>query len=309
MAEYALVPWDISEAMGGWPPRLRVGIWDGTGDPPADVAEVTFYVLPYERDVHRPTIALLERLPRLKVAQTLNAGYENLLPALPPGVTLCNGRGLHDASTSELALGLILAAQRDLAQWFDNQRRQLWEPHYTRSLADSRVVIVGYGSIGKALERRLLAAEAEVVRVASRPRPDEHIHGTEELPRLLADADIVVLILPSAPDTERLFDAKLMAALPDGALVVNVGRGNTLDTDALVAETASGRLRAALDVTDPEPLPADHPLWTHPGVLITPHIAGGASAFPPRARRLVADQLHRYATGMPLRNVVRVGDG
>jgi phosphoglycerate dehydrogenase-like enzyme len=167
------------------------------------------------------------------------------------------------------------------------------------------VVIVGYGSIGKALEKRLVACEAEVVRVASRARPAERVHGIEELAGLLPDADIAVLILPDAPDTVRLFGADLMARLPDGALVVNVGRGRTLDTEALAAETATGRLRAALDVTDPEPLPADHPLWAHPGVIITPHIAGGAATFYPRARHFVADQLHRYATGVELRNVVR----
>ncbi|GAA4214297.1 2-hydroxyacid dehydrogenase [Actinocatenispora rupis] len=303
MGEYALVPWDLRETMGGWPATLRVDVWDGTGDPPADVSDVTFYVAPYGRPAG---VAALARMPRLKVVQVLTAGYETVLPALRPGVELCNGRGLHDASTAEHALGLVLAAQRDLPTWVDDQRERRWDAHYTRSLADSRVVVVGYGSIGKALERRLLACEATVVRVASSARPEERVHGVAELPDLLPDADIVVLVLPQSASTAGLFDARLMAALPDGALVVNVGRGGTLDTDALAAETATGRLRAALDVTDPEPLPADHPLWTHPGVLITPHVAGGSAAFYPRARKLVADQLHRFATGQDLRNVVRL---
>jgi phosphoglycerate dehydrogenase-like enzyme len=305
VVDHALIPWDISDEMGGWPAGLRVDVWDGTGQPPADLTDVTFFVAPYD---HHEAAALVAKMPALKVVQTLTAGYERVLPYLPAGVTLCNGRGLHDASTSELALGLILAAQRDLAVWWDNQRRQRWDGHYTRSLADSRVVIVGYGSIGKALEKRLVACEAEVVRVASRARPAERVHGIEELPALLPGADIVALILPATPETAGLFGAELMAALPDGALVVNVGRGSTLDTAALAAETGAGRLRAALDVTDPEPLPADHPLWTHPGVLITPHIAGGAATFYPRARHLIADQLHRYSTGSELRNVVRVGN-
>jgi phosphoglycerate dehydrogenase-like enzyme len=304
MGEHVLVPWDLREAMGGWPAGLRADVWNGQGPPPSDISDVAFYVVPYGS----PSAAeLISRMPQVRVVQTLTAGYEDLLPLIGPGTTLCNGRGLHDASTAEHALGLILAAQRDLPIWCANQAQRRWDPHYTRSLADSRVLIVGFGSIGRALERRLLAAEAEVVRVASQARPDERIHGVDELPSLLATADVVVLILPNSADTAGLFDGKLMAALPDHALVVNVGRGRTLDTDALAAETGRGRLRAALDVTEPEPLPADHPLWTHQNVIITPHVAGGSATFYPRARRLVADQLHHFATGQELRNVVRQG--
>lgn len=302
MDDHALVPWDLAESFGGWPAGLRVDVWDGTGEPPAGIDDVTFYVLPYSRPAG---LGLLDGMPALRVAQTLTAGYETVLPRLRPTTTLCNGRGLHDASTAEHALGLILAAQRDLPTWVDNQRRRRWDAHFTRSLAGSRVVVIGYGSIGAALEKRLVAAEAEVVRVARRPRPDERVYGVGTLPDLLPDADIAVLVLPESADTVGLFGAGLMARLPDGALVVNVGRGRTLDTEALAAETATGRLRAALDVTDPEPLPPDHPLWTHPGVLITPHVAGGSAIFYPRAKRFIADQLHRYAADMPLRNVVR----
>jgi len=303
MAEHVLVPWEVADSHGGWPATLRIDVWNGVGDPP-DVSDVSFYAVPYSV----PGAAdLIGRMPRLRVVQALTAGYEQYTPLLRPGVTLCNGRGLHDASTAEHALGLILAAQRDLPVWVDNQRERRWDPHYTRSLADSRVVIVGYGSIGTALERRLLACEATVVRVASRARPEQRVHGVDALPTLLPEADIVVLILPDTDSTAGIFDAAAMAALPDGALVVNVGRGRTLDTEALAAETGRGRLRAALDVTEPEPLPADHPLWTHPGVLITPHVAGGSATFYPRARRLIADQLHRFTTGQPLRNVVREG--
>ncbi|BCJ30666.1 2-hydroxyacid dehydrogenase [Actinocatenispora sera] len=303
MAEHVLVPWQITDGDGGWPTTLRVDVWDGQGTPP-DVSDISFYVLPYAVPSAR---GLITAMPRLRVVQALTAGYEQIIPLLRPGVTLCNGRGLHDASTAEHALGLILAAQRDLPRWVDDQREHRWEPHYTRSLADSRVLILGYGSIGTALERRLLACEASVVRVARSARPEARVHGVSELPALLPHVDIVVLVLPDNESTERLFDATAMAALPDGALVVNVGRGRTLDTDALAAETGRGRLRAALDVTDPEPLPAENPLWSHPGVLITPHVAGGSATFYPRARRLVGDQLHRFVTGAPLRNVVREG--
>jgi phosphoglycerate dehydrogenase-like enzyme len=305
-----LVPWDLTSEFGPWPAGLGVGVYDGAAEPPAgaDLSTVGMYVVPYARP---RAIPLIEEMPALEVVQVITAGYETVLPLIRPGVTLSNGRGLHDASTAEHALALILAAQRDLPQWFGQQVERRWKSHFTRSLADSRVVIVGYGSIGQALGRRLTAAEATVVGVASKARPevDGHggVHGVDELPELLPRADIVVLVLPDTPGTRGLFGAELLGRLPDGALVVNVGRGGAIDTDALHAETATGRLRAALDVTSPEPLPADHPLWTDPGVIITPHVAGGSATFYPRARRFVAEQVRRWAAGQPLHNVVTTG--
>jgi phosphoglycerate dehydrogenase-like enzyme len=298
---HVLVPWpDLDVTHGPWPENVRVSVWDGQGELP-DGARVStaFWVMPYAVPGVEP---LLRRMPSLRAVQSLSAGVEKLLPYLPAGVRLHNGRGLHDASTAEHALGLILAAQRDLPRWVADQRAGRWEPHFTRSLAGSRVAIVGYGSIGQALERRLLACETEVVRVARRARPDERIHPVTDLRRLLPDVDIAVLVLPETAETTGLFGAAELAALPDGALVVNVGRGRTLDTAALLAET--GRLRAALDVTDPEPLPAGHPLRDRPGVLITPHVAGGSATFRPRAERLVAEQVRRFAVGAPLGNAV-----
>lgn len=167
------------------------------------------------------------------------------------------------------------------------------------------MAIVGYGAIGVAIERRLLSCEATVVRVARTARPDEQIHSVDALPELLPELDILVLILPETAGTIGLIGAPELAALPDDALVVNVGRGRTLDTGALLAELSTGRLRAALDVMDPEPLPADHPLWTQDGVLITPHVAGGSASFYPRAEDLVVEQLRRFAAGEPPLNVVR----
>jgi phosphoglycerate dehydrogenase-like enzyme len=271
------------------------------GSEPAEgvLARVGLWVMPYAVP---DAVRLLPRLPRLGAVQSLSAGVEKLLPLLPSGVSLHNGRGLHDASTAEHALGLILAAQRDLPRWVADQAAGRWEPHFTRSLADTTVTIVGYGSIGAALEQRLVACEARVVRVARRARPEQHVHAVTELPGLLPATDIVVLVLPEDPDTVGLLGAEELAALPDGALVVNVGRGRTLDTRALLHETRAGRLRAALDVVDPEPLPADHPLRRTPGVLITPHVAGGSAAFRPRAERLIVDQVHRFAAGRPLLN-------
>lgn len=302
-----LLPWpDLEPRHGPWPSNVRVHVWpggDGEEPPPADVLDrVGLWVLPYavpgaER--------LLPRLPALRAVQSLSAGVEKLLPLLPDGVTLHNGRGLHDASAAEHALALVLAAQRELPRWVDDQQQGRWSPHFTRSLADCRVAIVGYGAIGAALERRLLACEAEVVRVARRARPDEDVHAVAELPRLLPQIDVAVLVLPENPDTVGLFGAAELAALPDGALVVNVGRGRTLDTGALLGEVRSGRLRAALDVTDPEPLPADHELRRTAGAVITPHVAGGSTAFRPRAERLIVAQVRRYAAGEPLANHVR----
>ncbi|MDQ0994175.1 2-hydroxyacid dehydrogenase [Streptomyces sp. V3I7] len=304
-----LLPWaDLDRRYGPWPDGVEVHVWDGVmpgTEPAADVlARMGLWVMPYAVP---GADRLLPRLPRLRAVQSLSAGVEKLAPLLPAGVALHNGRGLHDASTAEHALGLILAAQRDLPQWVADQTAGRWNPHFTRSLADSRVTILGYGSIGAALEQRLLACEAEVVRVARRARPEQGVHAVADLPRLLPQTDIVVLVLPENPGTVGLFGPKELAALPDGALVVNVGRGRTLDTEALLAETRGGRLRAALDVTDPEPLPADHPLRHAPGVLITPHVGGGSAAFRPRAERLIVDQVRRFAEGQPLRNAFSRG--
>ncbi len=303
-----LVPWkrvsdDLSDLGGA---GLTVEVFTGDAPGPDDLGDVVFFTVPYDRPFGTEPIP---RLSGVRVVQALTAGYDHLAALLPSGVTLCNARGLHDASTAEHALGLILAAQRELPRWTRAQDRGRWEHAHTRSLADSRGLIVGYGSIGSALDVRLRACEAETVRVARRPRPDEQVHGTADLDGLLPSADIAVLVTPLTDQTRGLLDARRLALLPDGALVVNVGRGPVLDTGAILAETASGRLRAALDVTDPEPLPPGHPLWKSPGVIITPHVAGGADAFYPRAADFVAHQVRRFAAGEPLRNVVVDGGG
>ncbi|MFE0028045.1 2-hydroxyacid dehydrogenase [Amycolatopsis sp. NPDC059021] len=301
MTHRVLLPWRDIEVPAG----LSAGYYDGTGPLPDDsvLEDVEFYVLPYDQGPE--PVRLIPKLPALRAVQALSAGVEMLLPLLPEGVTLANGRGLHDLSVAEHTLALIHAAQRDLPRWFAQQAAGSWEREHTRSLADSRVLLVGYGSIGKAIERQLLAAEAVVTRVASTARPADGVHAVAELPRLLPEADIVVLILPDTPATRGLVGAAELAALPDDALVVNVGRGTAIDTAALLAETSSGRLRAALDVVDPEPLPSDHPLWTVQGVILTPHIAGGSASFYPRAKRLAAEQLRRFAAGEDLLNRVR----
>lgn len=272
------------------------------GTPPGGIEDVEFWVPDYGSSV--PYADLVPQMSSLKVVQTQSAGVEHVRPYLPPTVTLCNARGVHDAATSEMGVALILASLRNLPGFVRAQDRGEWlGPALHPSLADHTVLIVGHGSIGAALERRLDGFECEVVRVARRAR--DGVHTMDELPALLPAADVVVLLTPLVDATRHLVDAAFLGRMKDGALLVNLARGGVVDTDALLVETGSGRLRAALDVTDPEPLPSDHPLWSSPGVLISPHTAGGTTAMAPRIRALVTDQLRRYADGRELLNLVQ----
>ena len=309
----AWVPYaDRAEAerrLNGIPAGLELDFYRADGDEfPGTIDEVAFYVLPYMKGP--AVLARAAEMSKLQVAQTLTAGYEEFLPLVPPGVTLCNAAGLHDTSTAELAIALALASGRHLDDFARNQTAGAWRFEWGRALADQRVLIIGYGHIGQAIERRLDGFEvASVTRVARHARtgPPE-VHPIEELHRLLPQADVTFLIAPHTPQTEGMIGAAELALLPDGALLVNVARGRLVDTDALVAELETGRIRAALDVTDPEPLPPDHPLWHQPGVLISPHVGGASSAFFPRADRLMAAQLNRFMAGQPLENVVKAPD-
>ncbi len=282
------------------PAGLAIDVYDGQGEPPGTAAEVTFYVPPYMGAPH--TVELIADMPRLEVVQTLTAGVENVRPFVGPDVTLCNARGVHDASTAELGVGLIIASLRGFPDFVRAQDEHRWAAGRRTSLADRRVLLVGYGAIGRALERRLEPNECEIVRVSRTPA--EGVLGMDRLPDLLPTADVVVLLVPLTEQTHRLVDAKFLSQLGDGALVVNLARGPVVDTDALLAELTARRLRAALDVTDPEPLPAGHPLWDAPGLLLSPHVGGNTSAFVPRGRALVSAQLRRYAAGEPLVNTV-----
>ena len=291
---------DAVDRMGGVPDGVEVDVFDGVTEPPPSIDEVEFYVLPYMVGSGPP--ALMPAMPKLRVAQTLTAGVDDVRPHVPAGVTLCNAKGVHDASTAELAVALMLASLRGIPDFVRDAATGRWDGSRREALADKTVLIVGYGSVGAAVEARLAGFECDVRRVARRAR--DGVHGLHELPALLPAAELVVLTVPMTVETRGLVDAEFLAAMPDGALLVNVSRGPVVDTDALVAETSSGRLRAALDVTDPEPLPAGHPLWSLPSVLISPHVGGNTSAFLPRAMRLIADQLARYRNGRPLRNVI-----
>ena len=277
---------------------VEVVVWDGSGEPPSD--DIEFLVPDYRHATQ--TLGWFDRLTQVQVVQTQTAGVDGLVELVPEGVVLANARGVHDDATAELALGLTIASLRGI----DDAVREHghWQPgRERRSLADSHVVVLGYGSIGRAVAERLLACRAVVTAVATAARDDDlvgRVVTSEDVD--WADQHVVVVVLPLTDTTRHVVDAAFLARLPDGALVVNVGRGPLLDTDAVIAE--AGRLRFALDVTDPEPLPDGHPLWSAPGVIVTSHIAGGTTAMLPRMAALLRDQLTAYVAGQPLRNVV-----
>ncbi|MFG3514966.1 2-hydroxyacid dehydrogenase [Streptomyces bobili] len=297
----------------GLPEGLNPLFWDGgpTGEQelPGDPADCVFYVVPYMK--RQPVkVRPLPRMRNVRVVQTLTAGVDDViarLADLPPGVQLCNARGVHEASTAELALTLTLASLRGIPKFVRAQERGHWQSEFHPALADKNVLIVGYGAIGSAIEDRLAPFEvARVARVARSARTTARgpVHPLTELPALLPEADVVILSTPLTESTRGLVNAGFLARMRNGALLVNVARGAVVDTKALLAELESGRLTAALDVTDPEPLPRDHPLWRAPGVLISPHVGGPSSAFLPRAKRLLVDQLGRFVNREPLRNVI-----
>jgi phosphoglycerate dehydrogenase-like enzyme len=297
---------EASRRLGGIPDGIEADCWTADSEAtPASTDDVELVVLPYLRPGSEQVLA---RLPRLRVAQTLTAGVDDVAPHVPAHVTLCNASGVHDASTAELAVALALASGRHLDEFARNQTDRLWKRDFGTAIADRRVLILGYGSIGKAIEARLLPFEvASVTRVARTPRTQPLVHGTEDLLDLLEQTDVLFVIAPLTDQTRGILGAEALSRLPDGALVVNVARGPLVDTDALLAETSSGRLHAALDVTDPEPLPADHPLWHVENVLISPHVGGASTAFFPRADRMIKAQLERLARDEPPANVVRAG--
>jgi len=289
---------------------VEVVPWDMLGQPPEGSA-IELVVPPYMM-FDQDRLGRLSDIQRLRAVQVLSAGYDTVVPYLPSGVQLANAAGVHDASTAELAVSLVLASLRGIPDFVAAQGRSQWLPPLERpSLADRRVLILGYGGIGSAVARRLSGFEVTLTGVASRARAGDdlvpQVHGVDELPALLPEHDVVIVIVPLSKATTGLVDRDFLASMPDGALLVNVARGKVVDTDALLEATASGRIRAALDVTDPEPLPADHPLWQAPGVLISPHVGGVSSAFMPRAVALLRNQISAYAGGRPLQNVVHTG--
>jgi phosphoglycerate dehydrogenase-like enzyme len=250
-------------------------------------------------------LAQLENV-KTRLVQGQSLGYDGIEQVLRPGMVYANAAGVHEASTSELALALILASQRGIPDFVRAASEGKWAPAPHPSLADRTVLLVGYGGVGRAIETRLLPFETTVVRVARTARSDERgvIHGVESLPTLLAQADIVVVVVPLTEATRHLIDDSFLSHMRDDSLLVNIARGLVADTDALLSHARTGRLRLALDVTDPEPLPDGHPFFALPNVLISPHVGGVTTAMLPRMARLLGEQIDRILRGDDPVNVV-----
>jgi phosphoglycerate dehydrogenase-like enzyme len=290
------------DAIGELPEAVRMGVIPREGDLPEGVRDAEFLV-PGAGD--RRVERLLGSMRALKVIQTLSAGVDRLHPLVPAGVTLCDAAGARDAAVSEWVLAAILASLKTLPEMRDDQHAHRWRWRRLADLEDSTVLIVGYGAIGAAVEARLQPFGTHVLRLARRERPG--VHAVRDLASLLPRADIVVVLLPLTDETTGLLDARALSLLRPGALLVNAARGQIVDTDALGALLREGRIRAALDVVEPEPLPVEHPLWDAPGLLLSPHCAGDTPGAERHAYALVGEQVRRYVRGEPLVNVVEHG--
>ncbi|MEC3973801.1 2-hydroxyacid dehydrogenase [Amycolatopsis sp. H20-H5] len=251
---------------------------------------------------HRATSELWGELPNLKLIQLLSAGAEDWVGTLPEGVLLSTCRGAHGGSTAEWVVAVLLSMCRGLEQFATDQRARRWQRQTTEGLQGKRALIIGAGDLGQHLRRRLEPFDVRCTMVGMSPR--DGVRGVKELPDLLGTHDVVVLMVPLTSRTRGMVDAEFLAAMPDGAVLVNAARGAVADTDALVAELTTGRLRAALDVTEPEPLPLDHPLWSVPGLVLTPHIGGAVRGVRRRSYAVAAAEIARYAGGELPNNLV-----
>lgn len=269
-----------------------------------DLSEVTFYVPTYMGG--RPALELTKKMPNLKILQMPNAGYDDAMEYVRDGMTLCNGKSIHDDSTAELAVGLTIASLRGFPDFIRNQDKSDWVHVKNKSINDRKIGIIGYGSIGTTIAKMLSGFTVEIIPFTQSGR--DNTMAITDLDKHLPILDVIILILPLTKESKHLFDAKRLSLMKDGALLVNVARGPIVETNALVKELNSGRITAALDVTDPEPLPKDHPLWRVKGVLISPHVGGNTTAFESRARRLIESQLNLLAEGKPLNNVIVSGN-
>lgn len=268
-ADIVLLPWE-QEAAG-----LVTRVW--TPQQPIPDQALLDHVVLYVPDYlgGEDAMALMRRMPRLRIVQSLWAGVDAVWPHLPERVALHNAQGVHDASTAELAVGLMLARLRGLDDAARDMVDQRWAPQRRRALADSHVLLAGYGGVGQAVERRLAGFDVTITRVgrSTRIQDGRLVRSMKDLPDLLPAADVVVLALPLAADTTGLVDERFLGRMRRGALLVNVSRGAVVDTEALVDALQAGRIHAALDVTEPEPLPPDHPLFSLPNCIVLPHIA------------------------------------
>jgi len=273
---------------------------DGFIPAESQLEDIEFYAPSYMGGIK--TFEVIAKMKNLKTVHYSQAGYEDILPHIPSHVILCNASGLHDVSTSELAVGLTIASRRGFAEFMDNQKNGIWQRRRKPALADSHVGIIGYGNIGKRIASLLEMFETKVT-AFSRSGADGAVK-ISEFDKYLPDLDVIILILPLTKESKNFINADRIKKMKDGATLINLARGAIVDTDALVAELNTGRITAGLDVTDPEPLPKGHPLWSAPNLIITPHVGGDSAAFDPRARKMVQEQLTRLAEKKPLLNQI-----
>jgi phosphoglycerate dehydrogenase-like enzyme len=286
--------------LGDLPAGVDVEIWEG-GEFPSDPAGVQLLVPPGGVTPEQ----VFADLPGLDAVQLLSAGAEQWVPSMPEGIALCDNRGAHTEATAEWIQTATLASIRRFDAFARLQTGREWTPRRTGTLTGATALIVGAGSIGESVARRFAASNTEILKIARTARAG--VHTLDDLPDLLPKADVVVVIVPLTPETENLVDAAFLAQMKDGALLVNAARGRVVDTEALTREVAAGRLRCALDVTEPEPLPAGHELWGLEGALITPHVGGAVEGFIERVYPLVGEQIRHLAAGEPLEHTTENG--
>ncbi|MBP2366297.1 2-hydroxyacid dehydrogenase [Pseudonocardia parietis] len=279
---------------------LRPVVYDPQEPLPAEAATAPALIAPFLATSE--AVKMTAQMPELRLVQLLTAGAEAWIGQLPDGVALSDGRGAHGGATAEWVVSVLLAVYRHLDRFVRAQDRGVWDYHQTEELAGKKILIVGAGDVGAKTKARLEPFDVEITMVGRTAR--EGVHGWDELPALLPEHDATVLIVPLTDETRGMVDAGFLAAMPDGALLVNGARGPVCDTDALLAELQSGRLRAAVDVTDPEPLPQGHPLFSAPGLLLTPHVGGSVPLAMRRAYRVAAEQLTAFARGEEPANLV-----
>lgn len=296
---------ELFEAAGPLPEGMKAGIWDFVSPPEGvELDEIEVAVLPYMAKFSE--LQDVTTAPNLRLVQTQTTGFDGIRELVGPDVAVATAHGVHAASTAELAIGLAIASLRGIGESVRDQAENKWNPSQWPGLADRKVAIVGVGGIGEEIRKRLEPFEVELSRFGTRARTDEHgdIHAVQNLLSHAPNIEVLILIVPHNESTHHLVDAELLAALPDNAVIVNVARGPVVDTDALVKELETGRLRCASDVFDPEPLPADHPIWQLPNALIIPHNGGNTGAFMPRMSRLLKRQVVAWAEGRESENLV-----
>lgn len=285
------------------PASLSVCRTDGITPALEDLPKITFYVPRYMSGA--AGLSPIPAMTSLKIIQSLNAGVDDVLQVLPAGVTLCNAAGVHDASTAELAVGLAIAARRGFKDFILSQENGQWIHGRNQALTDSKVAIIGSGNIGRKIAELLQGFNVEIS-TFNRSGHDG-CQPISLLDQLLPDFDLVILIVPLSDQTRGMFNLARLQKMKKGATLVNVARGPVVDTGALLQVLEAGHISAALDVTDPEPLPPEHPLWRAPNCIITPHVGGDSEAFVPRGRALIEAQLARYAAGELLENMIVAG--